>query len=88
MATGEEMIDGQRRKEKALSPINIPASITVPLLPSPPPPDPQIPGTDVTIVERDDQMTQTTTKFDDVSKVFNNCGNFPVDLSDMTIQQI
>ena len=86
MATGEEMIDGQRRKEKALSPINIPASITVPLLPSPP--HPQIPGTDVTIVERDDQMTQTTTKFDDVSKVFNNCDNFPVDLSDMTIQQI
>ena len=55
---------------------------TADLPPPPPPPPPPLPRrTDVTLMERDAQMTATSSKFDDVYKVHGNCDKFPVDLS-------
>ena len=52
--------------------------------PPPPPPPPVLPRptreTDVTMAERADQMVETTSKFDDVYKVYHNCDKFPADV--------
>ena len=54
----------------------------VPPLPLPPPPPPlPPPSTDVTLMERDSQMAATSSKFEDVYKVYNSCDKFTVDLS-------
>ena len=65
MATGEAIRTVPRRNEKGFSQIEIPTITMAPLLPPPPPPCP-IPETDVTMIERDGQLAQTISKFDDI----------------------
>ena len=46
-----------------------------------PPPAPLTHGTDVTLIDRENDALKTRSKFADVYKVQNNCDEFPVDIS-------
>ena len=76
-------------KEKSPTLIEIPVSTTAPLLPDTTPLPPVLTTarrqvaetTDVSMIDRNESLSETKSKFADIQKVYSGCENFPVDLS-------